>query len=392
MTEIEIIQVCLELANCTEEPGRITRTFLSPPMHDVHRILGDRMRALGMQVSVDAAGNLRGLHGNPDSPRLLIGSHLDTVPDAGAFDGILGVIMGIALVATKPAVAIEVIGFSDEEGVRFGVPFIGSRALAGTLDDDTLTLCDQAIRDYGLDPADLPNARLAPNAIGYLEFHIEQGPILDKAAMPLGVVDTIVGQSRLSLTFEGQANHAGTTPMNLRRDALVAAAEWIVAAETIAASNDGLVATTGKLSVSPNVANVIAGTVRASLDVRHASNSVRHDAVRTLLEAAAAAADRRGIGLKRETLLDQPAVPLDTALIESLERAVKEAGCPVNRMSSGAGHDAMILARHLPSAMLFLRSPGGISHHPAESISPADLAAAMDAGRRFIAEMESAHA
>jgi allantoate deiminase len=210
MTEHEVIQICREIALCTEEPGRITRTFLSPSMRDVHRIVSNLMRSLGMSVSIDAAGNLRGLQGDPNAPRLIVGSHLDTVPDAGAFDGILGVVLGIALAEPRSGLAIEVIGFSEEEGVRFGVPFIGSHALAGTLDPETLVLCDgdgvsveQAVRGYGLDPDTLREAKFAPRTIGYLEFHVEQGPVLDEADLPLGVVDTIVGQSRLSLTFQG---------------------------------------------------------------------------------------------------------------------------------------------------------------------------------------------
>jgi allantoate deiminase len=227
MTDLatKVVRICRELALLSENPGRTTRTFLSPPMHDVHRLLSNWMRELGMQVWVDSAGNLRGIHGNPNSRRLMIASHLDTVPNAGAFDGILGVVMGIALVETKPALPLEVVGFSEEEGVRFVMPFIGSRALAGTL---SLTAeVEQAIRDYGLDPAELEKARIAPQVAGYLEFHIEQGPVFDQAGLPLAVVDAIVGQSRWALTFEGHANHAGTTPINLRHDALAAAAEWI---------------------------------------------------------------------------------------------------------------------------------------------------------------------
>ncbi len=232
MTDLatKVIRICRELALLSEEPGRTTRTFLSPPMHEVHSSLGDWMRELGMQVRVDAAGNLHGIHGNPNSRRLMIASHLDTVPNAGAFDGILGVVMGIALVEhAGPTLPLEVVGFSEEEGVRFGTPFIGSRALVGTL---TLTAeVEQAIRDYGLDPAQLPEARIAQQVAGYVEFHIEQGPVLDRAGLPLAVVEAIVGQSRWALTFEGHANHAGTTPMNLRHDALAAAAEWISAVE-----------------------------------------------------------------------------------------------------------------------------------------------------------------
>jgi len=391
MTELaqKVVRICRALALLSEEPGRTTRTFLSPPMREVHRILGDEMRELGMQVSVDAAGNLRGIHGNPNSPRLMIASHLDTVPNGGAFDGILGVVIGIALVGTQPKLPMEVVGFSEEEGVRFGTPFIGSRALAGTLDKTILTSqVEQAIRDYGLDPSTLDKARLAPLVAGYLEFHIEQGPVLYRAGLPLAVVDAIVGQSRRALTFEGHANHAGTTPMNLRHDALAAAAEWIGAVEKTAESYEGLVATVGSLKVSPNAGNVIAGNVRASLDVRHASDKLRHDALNALLEAAAAIASRRGITLQQEQIMDQATVPMNAELCEALAGAVSEAGYPLHRMTSGAGHDAMILAPCVPSTMLFLRSPGGISHHPDESVLTADVAGALEVGRLFIAEME----
>jgi allantoate deiminase len=401
MTEIDVIRVCLDLALCTEEPGKITRTFLSPPMCDVHRILGERMRSLNMRVSVDAAGNLRGLLGDPQAPRLIIGSHLDTVPDAGAFDGILGVVIGVALAAERSPgpqakLALEVIGFSEEEGVRFGTPFIGSRALAGTLDAATLAKKDrggvsveQAIREFGLDSDELAAAGIAPVAIGYLEFHIEQGPVLDRANLPLASVDTIAGQTRLTVVFSGHANHAGTTPMKLRRDALAAAAEWIAAVESVATSTEGLVATVGALNISPNAGNVIAERVEARLDVRHALDPVRLAAVRTLLDAAYLIGERRGIVIAEEQLLDQPAVPMNSQMVEILDRCIAAAGFSPHRVPSGAGHDAMIVAPRIPSAMLFLRSPGGISHHPEESVSAADVAAALVVGRLFIAEMEA---
>ena len=399
MTGIEIIDLCRELASCSEEPGRTTRTFLSTPMHDVHRILGDRMRALGMQIWVDAAGNLHGLFGDPGAASLMIASHLDTVPGAGAFDGILGVVMGIALAATRPAIAIEVVGFSEEEGVRFGMPFIGSRALAGTLDSPALSRRDrngvsvaEAIRSYGLDPKQIDAARISPNVIGYLEMHIEQGPVLDDARLPLAVVNCIVGQSRFSVTFEGQANHAGTTPMQLRQDALTAAAEWILKVEEVANLEPGLVATVGALGVSPNAGNVIPGDVRASLDIRHSSDDTRQRCAAALLNAAHAIASRRRLSASDDLLLDQPTVPMDAGLCDLLAKAVANAGLPVHRMASGAGHDAMILAPLVPSTMLFLRSPGGISHHPDESVTAGDVDAALHAGRLFIAELERSHA
>jgi len=378
------IGCCRHLSTMTEEPGRTTRTFLSPPMRDVHDALSTWMRELGMSVRIDAAGNLRGLCGDPEAPRLLIGSHLDTVPDAGAFDGILGVVLGIALIEAKPACSIEVIGFSEEEGVRFGFPFIGSRALTGTLGGDA-EIVAPAIREYGLDPAELGAAHFSPHSIAYLEFHIEQGPVLESLGLPLAVVDNIVGQSRYRLSFTGKANHAGTTPMNLRRDALAAAAEWIGAVERF-----GITATVGSLTVAPNAVNAISGEVIASLDLRHPCDSKRYAACEFLLQSAYESGQRRGVAVSHELRLDQLAVPMDGALRTRLAAAVEAVGYPVHHMDSGAGHDAMIVAPHMPSAMLFLRSPGGVSHHPDENVLVEDVEAALRVGARFIRDF--AHA
>src|SRR5205085_2930358 len=207
-----------------------------------------------------------------------------------------------------------------------------------------------------------------PNAIGYLEFHIEQGPVLESLNRPVAVVDSIVGQSRFTVAFQGIANHAGTTPMHLRKDAVASAAEWIAAVEGLAKATSGLVATVGRLEVSPGASNVIAGSVRASLDVRHASDNVRKDAVQMMLSAAQTIADRRRISVSIESLLDQPSVAMNPGFTRMLEQAVEAAGSRVHRMTSGAGHDAMIVAQRMRTAMLFVRSPGGISHHPDEAV------------------------
>jgi allantoate deiminase len=381
----KVIATCREIAGFSEEPGRTTRTFLSPPMRDVHRVLGEWMRRAGMRTWIDPAGNLRGIR-TGYGPRLAIGSHLDTVPNAGAFDGILGVVLGIALVESVDRVPIEVIGFSEEEGVRFGIPFIGSRAVVGRLDEATLhSGIGDAIRAYGLDPAEMPAARLECSA--YLEFHIEQGPVLDNLGLPLGVVEGILGQSRLTLTFKGQANHAGTTPLHLRHDALVAAAEWISRVECLGLSDAQLRTTVGSIHCEPNAGNVIPGMVRASLDVRHASDDRRHRAVRALVDEAGEIALRRAVALEVEAGLDQPATPMDPSLAAGLSRAVEAAGFPLHAMMSGAGHDAMIIAPVIPSAMLFLRSPGGLSHHPDESVLPEDVDAALQVGMRFLRDV-----
>lgn len=383
------IQYCRDLARCTEEPGRTTRTFLSPPMHDVHRILGEWMRQAGMDVSVDAAGNLRGVRPGSAAGRLIVASHLDTVPDAGAFDGVLGVVLGVALVEAlgdfNPGPTLEIIGFSEEEGVRFGTPFIGSRAVAGTLQETALSPAVlAAIRNFGLDPAALPAARLSPDTIGYLEFHIEQGPVLESLGLPLGIVDGIVGQSRLSLAFQGKANHAGTTPMSLRKDALAAASEWMCHAERFANATSGLVVTVGSINIEPNATNVIPGIAHVSLDARHACDETRRGSAAELIAAAGRICERRGLTFAYEERLDQATVALDANLRDVLSCSVEAAGYPVHHLMSGAGHDAMILAPHVPAAMLFVRSPGGVSHHPEESVIAADVEAALEAGLRFV--------
>jgi allantoate deiminase len=400
----EVIERCRHLATHTEEPGWITRTFLSEPMHCVHADLRAWMEQAGMSVRVDAAGNLRGHYcgATTDAPKLIVGSHLDTVPHAGAFDGILGVVLGVALVKAldgrRLRFGIEVVGFSEEEGVRFGVPFIGSRALIGSVDDVLLAKRDaagasvaDAIRTFGLNPAAISEAQVAGKTLGYLEFHIEQGPVLENLHLPLGVVTSIAGQSRLEVSFEGKANHAGTTPMHLRRDALAGAAEWISAVEREAAAIPTLVATVGKIEAQPGAGNVIAGSVRMSLDVRHTNDEVRAGAVKHLLDSAQQIAARRGLVASSELRLDQAAVAMDARLIEMLGRAVQTAGYTDHRMHSGAGHDAMVMAERMPAAMLFLRSPGGISHHPDEAVLEADVAAALAAGLHFIDQLERAN-
>ena len=384
----------------TEEPGRTTRRFLTPPMRSVHAHLSRRMEAMGMSVRVDAAGNLRGVwhpHG-ASSKRLLMGSHVDTVPDAGAFDGVLGVALALEMVAITQELAlplaIEVIAFSEEEGVRFSMPFIGSRAVAGRFDAALLALKDAesitletAIRDFGLDPDQIGDAAADTNAHGFVEFHIEQGPALEAEDLSVAAVTGIVGQTRLTVEFNGQANHAGTTPMHLRRDALAAAAEWIAAVESSARQTDGLVATVGKIHITPNAGNVIPGSAQVSLDVRHLHDRARKDAVDALLAQAEAIAARRGLTLQCTLLTDQPAAPMDERLTAFLAEAMESAGLPAKRMPSGAGHDAMVMASRMPTAMLFMRSPGGLSHHPAESVREEDVEAALRVGRKFLERM-----
>jgi allantoate deiminase len=392
----KIIARCREIAACTEVPGETTRTFLAPSMHKVHTLLRDWMEAAGMSVWIDAIGNLRGVYASNDSVgRLIIGSHLDTVPNAGAFDGILGVVLGVALIeelrGERLPFAIEIVGFSEEEGVRFGKPYLGSMALTGTLDTEALQRKDAqgirveaAIRDFGLDPSQLPAAVLSDDAFAYLEVHIEQGPLLESEDLQLGVVTATVGQTRMQLRFSGQANHAGTTPMHLRHDAMAAAAEWICDVERYAHTEPGLVATVGKVQTRPGASNVIAGEVLATLDVRHADDAIRRNAASALLIAASKSSEARGVDVTVLTSSHEDAVPTDLALSKLLRDAAQSAGSPARIMPSGAGHDARIVAERIPISMLFLRSPGGLSHHPDESVLPEDVEAALATTVAFV--------
>jgi allantoate deiminase len=392
------IDDCKRIATMTEEPGRITRRFLTAPFHEVHAYLRGRMEALGMTTRVDAAGNLGGMWrpaNAGDGQRLILGSHIDTVPNAGAYDGVLGVTVALEWVQLAQErslpLVIEVIAFSEEEGVRFGVPFIGSRAVAGRFDRALLKLEDadgilleDAIRAFGLDPAELEDAAIDANVAGFVEIHIEQGPVLEAEGLDVAAVTAIVGQSRLSLEFVGQANHAGTTPLHLRHDALAGAAEWIAAVEAIARNADGLIATVGKIAVEPNATNVVPGMAKVSLDARHARDVSRAVAVEDLVATGQAIAGRRGLTLNATRQLDQPAIPMDERLTALLVEAMEAAGMPRKRMASGAGHDAMVMAGKVPTAMLFLRSPRGVSHHPAEDVREEDVEAAMQVGLKFL--------
>jgi allantoate deiminase len=397
-----LIDECRLIASMTEEPGRTTRRFLTPPVAHVHAHLRRRMTDLGMTVSTDAIGNLRGLWqpASGSARRLVLGSHIDTIPNAGAFDGVLGVVLALELVPFAQRLAgpyaIEVIAFSEEEGMRFNRPFLGSRAVAGRFDPAMLELTDaagitlaQAIRDFGLDPVGIPDAQVAHDAMGFFELHIEQGPVLEAEGLSIGVVSAIVGQSRWELVFYGHANHAGTTPMGLRRDALAAAAEWIAAVEQTARTTDQLVATVGSIQVTPNAPNVVPARALVTLDIRSPHDSVRAQATEFLLALAQSIAASRFLACEVNLLMDQSAVPMDEELTELLTESVAATGLAARRLPSGAGHDAMVMATRLPTAMLFLRSPAGLSHHPDESVLPIDIAAALQVSERFLLRLSS---
>lgn len=389
-TAAEVLARAAALAEISEEPDRLTRRFATPALTRAGELVAGWMQDAGMTVRRDAVGNVIGRAG--DGVPLVLGSHIDTVPDAGRFDGPLGVLAAIAVVERLGAEAppLEVVAFADEEGTRFGTAYLGSAAYAGAFergwldlaDADGITMAD-AIRAAGSDPEAAVGAR-APQLAGYVEVHIEQGPVLESEGVPVGVVTAIAGQTRISLTLTGEAGHAGTLPMEGRRDALVAASELVVAVERIGRSVEGLVATVGVLSVSFGASNVVPAEAHLSLDVRHAVDDVRVEAVgaiRAELERIAAA---RSLGRVWTPLQDTDAVEMTPELRERLERAVAATGHPLRRLVSGAGHDAVVLGRICPVAMLFVRCEGGISHDPRESVSEEDVAVALDVLERVV--------
>ena len=399
--EDDVLQRIDALAAVSEtDDGLTTRTFGSDAMRRANTLVGEWMRAAGLSVRVDGIGNLRGVEPPDGRPLLLLGSHLDTVREAGRFDGPLGVIAAFACVEAARSFArpyrLGVVGFSDEEGVRFGSSYLGSDVLAGhRFDPARLALIDangvtlaQAIRDFGGDPDALGADQLDPAAegglVGYVEMHIEQGPVLESAGLPVGVVSAIAGQSRFTFRFEGQAGHAGTVPMALRRDALTAAAAFVGMVEDYARHADGLMATVGQLDVRPGAGNVIPGVVTGSLDVRSPDDEQRRHACRELRERAERIAGERGIVLDWELVQDHPATPCNAALRARLAEAIAASGFPVRELPSGAGHDAVALASRLPVAMLFVRCKDGLSHHPLESVRAEDVAAVLKVMDNFL--------
>jgi allantoate deiminase len=379
-----------ELAVFTEEPGRITRPLASPALAAATERVSEWMQAAGLATRSDALGNLVGRReGGRVAGTLVFGSHLDSVADAGRYDGVLGVLVGIACVEalgdTKAALTVEVAAFADEEGMRFRSSYLGSRAFTGRLDAR-----DMALRDADgvtLEEAiggELGPALAPPDLHAYFEVHIEQGPVLESAGVALGIVTGIVGQSRFALAFDGQAGHAGTTPMDLRRDALAAAAELVLAAERIARNEPGLVATVGDLRVPHGAANVIPGRAEATLDVRHASDAVRARVLAALRAETDAIGARRGVRVSWAPIAEHCATPCTPKLTRRLARAVGRTGTPLLELTSGAGHDAVAMAEVTAIAMLFVRCAGGISHHPAESVALEDVALAIRAATEFL--------
>jgi allantoate deiminase len=398
------------LAKISDDPHCLTRVFCSPAMRRANALVASWMREAGMYVRTDAIGNLIGHYPAKSkikyrkSKILILGSHLDTVRNAGKFDGSLGVLVAIACVQqlhvrrTCIPFDIEVVGFADEEGVRYQSTYLGSRVLAGTFDLKDLNRLDadgirmaRAIRDFGGKPSALLKAKVDPKRLlGYVEVHIEQGPVLEKENLSVGVVSAIAGQTRMRISFIGHAGHAGTTPMNLRRDALCAAAEFISTVESFARSrrrnqaDSGLVATIGQITALPGVSNVIPGEVTLSLDVRHAKDSVRRQAVTTLKQRASEITRQRKLKLSVEVVHESAAIECDKGVSSLLTESAMTYQMRVPILPSGAGHDAAAMAAIAPVGMLFVRCKSGLSHHPDESASEKDISVALSAMNDFL--------
>jgi allantoate deiminase len=383
------------LAHHTDIPGEMTRLSLSPS----HRTAADEVlglfRAAGMTAGIDPLGSVVGRYasGRNDAKTLLIGSHIDTVPNGGIYDGPLGVMAGLAVVeelarqGKKLPFDIEVLAFSDEEGVRFPSPFSSSRAVAGTFDEKLLAEMDRdgisradALAAFGCDPARWSEARRDPkNLVGYIELHIEQGPVLEANDEVLGVVSAIVGLSRGRITLTGKAGHAGTTPMDMRKDALTAACEIVLALEKLGRETDDLVATVGNLTVSPGAGNVIPGKATFVYDIRSSKDAVRVRALALAMGRAREIAEERGLEIDIEMTGATPAASCDPALMDAFSSAIARQGGTPRRLVSGAGHDAMVFRNVCPQAMMFVRSKDGLSHHPDEFTTSEDIGKAAQA-------------
>ena len=384
------------LASISERPDAITRIFLTPQHRAAAEILMAWMREAGMTAHLDAIGNVCGRYEGTavGGPCLMLGSHYDTVRDAGRWDGPLGIVTAIACVADlhrrnkRLTVAIEIVAFADEEGVRFASTLLGSRAVAGTLnerifdakDHDGITMRD-AMAAFGLDARHVGKAaRMRGEILAYLELHIEQGPVLEAEDLPVGVVTAIAGATRLAVSLKGFAGHAGTVPMALRRDALVGAAECIVAIETFCKGDDGLVGTVGYIDARPGATNVIPGHVSFTIDVRSASDANRKLAVADIVRRIEEIAKRRDLVLQADVTHENRTVPCAPWLSSQVSDAIAGEGFRVFTLPSGAGHDGMAMIDVADVAMIFVRCRGGISHNPAEHASLQDV----DAGARVM--------
>lgn len=400
ITGLAIEQRIDALAAISESENALTRVFLSPEHRRANDLVAAWMKTAGMTVRTDAIGNIIGRYAGQfaEAPALLLGSHLDTVRDAGKYDGMLGVVTAIACVealhhaARRLPFAVEVIGFADEEGMRFGATMLGSRAAAGNFPADLLELRDdkglsltEALQAFGLDPERVGDAARAPgDFLAYVELHIEQGPVLEERQLPVGCVTAIAGASRLSVEVSGRAGHAGTVPMRARADALAAAAECITAVESCCAREAELVGTVGVISVSPGAINVIPGAARFTADIRSPADRQRAAAVAEIEERFADIARARDVGIVSRVIHELPSASCAGWLQDQIRAAIAAEGIEPLNLASGAGHDGMAMVGIADIAMIFVRCVGGVSHHPAEAVTMSDIETGARVLMRFI--------
>ncbi|RCV88403.1 M20 family metallo-hydrolase [Billgrantia montanilacus] len=379
----------------TQDPERdgVTRLCATQEHRAMLDALSEWMRGLGMTVRQDNGANLIGRHAswNAAARTLLLGSHQDTVPNGGKYDGIMGVILPLALIhylresRIELPFHIDVVAFSDEEGTRFSSTLLGSKVLAGTFDntmldavDDEGTSLRQALIEFGCRPEAITgDAYPAEEVIAFIETHIEQGPQLELENLPVGVVSAITGIERHRLTVHGLAGHAGTVPMHLRQDALVGAARVIQLVDTLCQQTEDLVGVVGKIENAPNGVNVIPQTTTLSIELRSPDDAIRRQARQRLFEQIEATLAASGLSFDHSLTYEQPAVPCSAWLIQVLEGAVQDTGIEPRILFSGAGHDGLAMQALCDIGMLFLRCKGGVSHHPGEAIAPGDLTRAL---------------
>jgi len=384
-----IVQRIEELAKCSVTERGVTRLSFTKESQAANELVCQWMREAGMSVRMDELNNVIGRYEGtqPEAPALILGSHLDSVVEAGKYDGILGVISGIEVVQTlfengiRPTHSIEVVGFSDEEGTRFHTTLLGSRALAGSLCEADLEAKDAngitlaaAMKDIGLEPTQYKRAARDPESIlGYIEVHIEQGPVLEQMDQACGVVSGIAGASRYQFRVEGKAGHAGTVPISLRQDALVGASEMVLAIERIALEYPDLVATVGKLSVAPGASNVIPGLVEGTLDIRHIDDSIKQAALTRIIEECESIWQRRRLTGQFAKIMESPAAICSGRFIDVIGTVLEDYQMKPVQIVSGAGHDAMAMAAITEIGMIFVRCKDGLSHHPDESATAEDM-------------------
>ncbi len=393
---------CDQLAVISSNPNNISRFYLTPEHKRCNEQVAQWMQDAGMDTWVDAAGNLCGRYEAQDTcaKTLLLASHLDSIPNAGAYDGILGVLVAIAAVKELSEkniylpFAIEIIGFGDEEGTRFGSTLLGSRAVAGTWNPDWWQLTDragislqQAFIDFGLDPDNIKSAARDPDDIlAYLEVHIEQGPVLEDENLALGIVTSIAGARRFAIDITGYAGHAGTVPMGMRKDALVGAALGIALVENIA-KEFNVVATVGKISCGPGAVNVIPGHASFTIDIRSGDDHVRDQAFAKIQHELDLICESRNLIASWQEIHNAPAVVCADWMQELQASVLCDMGVTPYKLMSGAGHDAMALADICDVAMYFVRCKGGVSHHPDESVTEADVALSIEALSRTLEKL-----